>query len=81
MGCYQVYHVKQLNMIYRLGGYMDKKDIIIYILMVLLIITIGIIGYLLGKIDTENKYNGIPIYSEILNLNNESTSNITNEIK
>ena len=81
MGCYQVYHVKQLNMIYRLGGYMDKKDIIIYILMVLLTITIGIIGYLLGKIDTENKYNGIPIYSEILNLNNESTSNITNEIK
>ena len=81
MGCYQVYHVKQLNMIHRLGGYMDKKDIIIYILMVLLTITIGIIGYLLGKIDTENKYNGIPIYSEILNLNNESTSNITNEIK
>ena len=60
---------------------MDKKDIVIYILMVLLIITIGIIGSLLGKIDTENKYNGIPIYSEILNLNNESTSNITNEIK
>lgn len=60
---------------------MDKKDIIIYILMILLIITIGIIGYLLGKIDTENKYDGTPIYSEILNLNNEFTSNIINEIE
>ena len=81
MGCYQVYHVKQLNMIYRLGGDRDRKDMIIDRLMGLLRIRSGIIGYLLGKIDTENKYNGIPIYSEILNLNNESTSNITNEIK
>ncbi len=57
---------------------MDKKDIIIYILMVLLIFTIGVIGYFIGKEVAKEEYRDIPIYSEIYTLDNESTLNMTN---
>ena len=59
---------------------MDKKDIIIYTLMVLIIIAIGIIGYLLKKDNIKKNSEDISSkYSEYYTLDNKVTPSTINE--
>lgn len=56
---------------------MEKKDIIIYTLMILIIIAIGIIGYLLKKDNTRNNFEDISSkYSEYYTLDNNTINNM-----